>query len=146
MTRSLWKALIVIGSLCLLSLLAVACGGGGEEGGPDTGAEGAAGSAERGGQLFNQTVIGSRAAPGCMTCHSLEEGVTIVGPSMAGIASRAGEEVSGQPAEEYLHQSIVEPDAHVVEGFPAGVMYQNYNEDLSAQEIDDLVAYLLTLE
>jgi len=146
MTRSLWRTLTVIGLLCLLSLLAAACGGGGGEGETNSGTGGEAGNVERGEKLFSQTVIGSHAAPGCRTCHSLEEGITIVGPSMAGIASRAGQEVSGQSAEEYLHQSIVEPDAHVVEGFPAGVMYQKYEEDLSAQEIDDLVAYLLTLE
>jgi hypothetical protein len=146
MTTRLWKTLILLGGLVLLSLLAAACGGGGEEKEAGANGEGASGSAERGGEAYNRTLIGANAAPGCVTCHSLEPGITIVGPSLAGIASRAGEEVSGQTASDYLHESILEPDAHVVVGFPAGVMYQNYDRDLSGQEIDDLVAYLLTLK
>jgi len=49
-------------------------------------------------------------------------------------------------AEEYLKESIITPNAHVTEGFTAGVMYQNYGKDLTEQEINDLVAYLLTLK
>ena len=49
-------------------------------------------------------------------------------------------------AEEYIRQSIIEPEAHTVEGFTAAVMYPNDAEDLTDQQIDDLVAYLLTLE
>jgi hypothetical protein len=144
MTKRLWKALILLSVLLLLSFFTAACGGGGEE--KEAGEGETAGSAERGGELFDRMVIGANAAPGCVTCHSLEQGITIVGPSLAEIASRAEEEVPGQPASEYLHESIVEPNAHVVEGFSAGLMYQNYGQDLSAQEIDDLVAYLLTLK
>jgi cytochrome c len=140
MTKRLWKALILLSVLLLLSFFAAACGE------KEAGAGEAAGSAERGKELFDRTMIGANAAPGCATCHSLDQGITIVGPPLAGIASRAEEEVPGQPASEYLHESIVEPDAHVVEGFAAGVMYQNYGRDLSGQEIDDLVAYLLTLK
>lgn len=144
MTKSLWKASLLLAALMLLALWTAACGGGGEsEPGADAG--GSAGSVERGEELFKSTIIGSKAAPGCMTCHSLEPDITIVGPSMAGIATRAAEEVPGQSAEEYIHESIVEPDAYVVEGFPAGVMYQKYAQDLSEQEISDLTAFLLTL-
>ena len=49
-------------------------------------------------------------------------------------------------AEEYLRQSILEPDAYIVEGFPAGQMLPNLGEILSPQQIDDLVAFLLTPE
>ncbi len=118
----------------VLSLTLMACGGGDEPeaaGGPD---------AARGETLYKQTTIGAASAPGCVTCHSLEPGVTLVGPSHAGISSRAGVD------EAFLRQSIMEPDAVVTEGFTAGVMYQNYATDLSDQEIDDLVAYLLTLK
>jgi hypothetical protein len=49
-------------------------------------------------------------------------------------------------AEEFLRQSIVEPNAHVTEGFTEGIMYQNFGTDLPAKSIDDLAAYLMTLE
>jgi hypothetical protein len=72
--------------------------------------------------------------------------VVIVGPSQAGLATRAQSRVAGMSAADYIHQSIVEPNAYVVEGFAEGLMYQFYGEDLTEQEINDLVAYTLTLE
>ena len=70
----------------------------------------------------------------------------LVGPSHAGVGTRAGEYVAGMSAEEYLRESLVEPDAHVVDGYTPGMMYQYYAEDLNVQEIADLVAYLQTLK
>ena len=42
---------------------------------------------EAGSVLFERSVIGSQT--GCSTCHSIMEGEVIVGPSLAGIGSRA---------------------------------------------------------
>lgn len=133
--------------LVVLALTLAACGGGNNN--ADTGGDEIAetgGDAGRGEELYTSTTVGTANAPGCVTCHSLEEGTVLVGPSHAGVAARAGSYVAGQSAEEYLRESIVDPDAHIVDGFVAGVMYQNYEQDLTAAEIDDLVAYLLTLE
>lgn len=126
-----------IGALVALLVLA-ACGGGAGQApaGGATGGDVAAGKA-----LFAQSVIGPN--PGCITCHSLEAGKTLVGPSMAGIASRAGSTVAGQSAEQYLRQSITEPDAHVAKGFAKGLMPK---PTLTEQQISDLVAYMLTLK
>ena len=66
--------------------------------------------------------------------------------SQAGLATRAQTRVAGMSAADYIHQSIVEPNAYVVEPFAEGLMYQNYGTDLTEQEINDLVAYTLTLE
>ncbi len=129
--------------ILILALALVACGG--DDGG-DSEEAAPVGDAAQGETLYNGTTIGSASAPGCVTCHSLEEGVVVVGPSHAGVASRAAGYVSGQSAEDYLRASIIDPDAHIVDGFTAGVMYPNYGSDLSDQEIDDLVAYLLTLD
>jgi len=54
--------------------------------------------------------------------------------------------VPGLSAEGYLRESIINPDAHVLEGFFPGIMYQEFGEDLSEQEINDLVAFMLTLK
>ena len=137
------KVLFVLLALVLVLLLA-ACGGGG--GAPAAGGDSAVGDAANGDKLYHQTVIGSASAPGCVTCHSLEPGVVLVGPSHAGLASRAGTYQEGMSAEAYLRESITDPDAHVVEGFTPGVMYQNFGTDLQAREINDLIAYMLTLK
>ncbi len=97
---------------------------------------------KKGEELFNQNPLGANA--GCVTCHSIEPGVQLVGPSLAGIATTAAERVPGMSAEEYIRQSIVEPNAYTVEGFPEGLM-PAYS-DLAPEDIDALVAYLMTLK
>ncbi len=142
------KTLLVL-LLGLVMLALAACGGGGDTaeepagGGEDVAAIGDAANGEK---LFSQATIGANNAPGCITCHSLEPDVVIVGPSQHGLATRAQTRVAGMSAADYIHQSIVEPNAYVVEGFAEGLMYQNYGTDLTEQEINDLVAYTLTLE
>ena len=81
---------------------------------------------------------------GCAGCHATEGDTVMVGPSLAGLAGRAGEEVEGLSAAEYIEQSIVEPDAHVVEGFNPGIM-PAYTS-LSDEDLANLIAYLLSLD
>ena len=100
--------------------------------------------ADAGRSLYLENTLGVNT--GCKVCHSLKEGVVIVGPSFYEIGSKAGLAVPGLSAEEYLHQSIVNPDAHIVEGFKPGVMLDRYDELLTEEQIADLVAFLLTLE
>lgn len=139
------KFLLTIFLISVAALFLAACGGGGDAdsgGGEESG--GAVGNAANGETLYKQATIGSANAPGCITCHSLEPGVVLVGPSHAGLGERAQTAVPGMTAEEYLIQSIKEPDAHVTEGYTAGIMYQNYAQDLPNAQINDIVAFLLT--
>lgn len=129
------KLVIVIGVLCALL---VACGG------ADTASSG--GNVDRGEELYKQTIIGPNAAPGCITCHSLEPGKVLIGPSHAELAVKAETAIPGMSAQDYLKESIINPDAHLVDGFSQGIMYQNYGKDLTEREVDDLVAFLLTLK
>jgi NitT/TauT family transport system substrate-binding protein len=94
----------------------------------------AGGDAAQGEALF--------ASLGCIGCHSLD-GTPGAGPSVAGIAGRAGTMVDGQSAAQYLHEAIVAPAAFVVEGF--GAIMPAY-DTLSETDLAALVAYLLTLE
>ncbi len=82
----------------------------------------------------------------CNTCHYVEkkQGV-LVGPNMDGLGERASERVEGQSAEEYLYESIRDPDAYVVEGFPPGTMNQEYGDQLSDENIKHVIAYLKSL-
>jgi cytochrome c2 len=83
---------------------------------------------------------------GCGGCHNVDNDAVLVGPSLLNIKDRAGSRVEGQTAVEYLHNSIVNPNDYIVEGFAAGVMVQTFGDTLSEQQINDLIAYLLTLE
>lgn len=133
-----------VGLLLAFSMLSVACGG---VEGDFTSVKGeAVGDPARGEMLYNQTVIGAGSAPGCITCHSLDEAVTLVGPSHFRLGARAGKIVPGTSAETYIKESIVDPDDYITEGFTEGGMYKNYGKELSNQEIADLVAFLLILK
>ena len=120
----------------VLVLALVACGGEAEAPASTSGGDAAAG----------QAVYAEMAAPACSTCHSLEPGVTLVGPSLANIGAEAGTRVSGVSAADYLRQSITEPNAFVVDGFASGLMTDSYGTQLTEKQIKDLVAYMLTLK
>jgi cytochrome c len=83
-------------------------------------------------------------AVGCVACHSLEAGVRVVGPSLSGAATRAATRKAGYSAQLYLYESITQPNAYVVEGFPSGVMPQDFTTRLKAQDLADLIAFLMT--
>jgi cytochrome c551/c552 len=138
------KLTLTIVLLLLLSFGLAACGGCGDEPEAGDGETSSVGDAANGERLFNESIIGAAGAPGCVTCHSLEPSVVIVGPSHSDIGTRAETAVEDMSAEDYLRQSIVEPNAHITEGYAEGVMYQNYGEELTNTQINDLVAFLLT--
>lgn len=83
------------------------------------------------------------ASLGCSGCHAVDSDTVIVGPSLMGIAEEAAEDAPDMSAAEFLHQSLVDPNAYVAEGFnPIMPAY----DTLSESDLADLVAYLLTLE
>lgn len=81
----------------------------------------------------------------CSRCHSASGDSIVVGPSLAGIATRGAARIQGMDAEAYIRDSILNPTAYTVEGFPEGVMPANLTEAIPPTDLDALVAYLLTL-
>lgn len=95
------------------------------------------------------------ASQGCVACHVS----ALVGPAWmptdaeSGIGSRAESRLeqadytgSAATPEQYLIESIIRTNDFIVEGFPPNVMPDNYGENLSAQDLADLVAYLQSIE
>ncbi|MBB1471668.1 MULTISPECIES: cytochrome c [unclassified Luteimonas] len=94
------------------------------------------------------------AVPVCTACHSLQPGVQLAGPSMAGMAERAAQTIasadytgSATDVEGYIRESIVSPSAHLVPGamFSAegtSFMPNTYPESLTEEQVDQLVAFL----
>ncbi len=83
---------------------------------------------------------------GCNACHSLD-GSKIVGPSFKGIFGHSVELQDGSTVdvdENYIRQSILEPQAQVVKGF-APVM-PSFKGILSDEDVTALVAYIKTLK
>ena len=82
----------------------------------------------------------------CSNCHGTSGETVIVGPSLAGIATRGGDRMAGKDAQAYIRDSILNPNAYTVEGFPEGIMPLNMKDALSPKDLDAVVAYLLTLK
>ncbi len=98
------------------------------------------GDPERGREIFETG--GGRLETGCIVCHSLD-GSENAGPTLLGISALAGERVTDLSAVEYIRQSIVDPNAYEVEGFPL-IMPLFLQAVLGEEEINNLVAFLLT--
>ena len=81
----------------------------------------------------------------CATCHALVPDTIIIGPSLNGIATRAETRVEGQTADEYIQLSILRPGDYLVEGFN-NVMITNFSKELTNEDMNALVAFLLTLK
>jgi mono/diheme cytochrome c family protein len=121
-------------SLAALSLLLAACG---EKPAASPRADAPlSAQAEQGKRLFSQY---------CGACHSIVGDAAIVGPAMAGIATRAATRIEGLSAQDYIVESILAPGAYLVPGFD-NLMPSTWGTTLTGEEMDAIVAFLLTLQ
>lgn len=93
----------------------------------------------------------------CIGCHTLDGGTYRPGPTLLGISEIAGDRMPDLSAVECLRQSILNPQAYVVEGFedteaPMHI-YTNAEPDengrmdkftLTEEELNSLIAFMLT--
>ena len=86
-------------------------------------------------------------ALGCATCHeaSVSNLFRPVGPPLNDIGRVAEKRIPGMSAEDYLRQSITDPGAYVVPGYPDS-MPRGLARDLSPEDLAALVAYLASLK
>lgn len=85
---------------------------------------------------------------GCLACHSVD-GTRLVGPSWLGLYESQRELADGTTVvadDAYLLNSIIKPNAHVVAGYPPGVMPQSYVDSLSETQLSDIIAFIKTLK
>lgn len=102
-----------------------------------------AGDAARGQALFMGQVDGKYP---CTACHSVAPGQNLVGPSLAGLGAAAAGRREGYTAARFLREAIVLPNANLAAGYYAGIMPQDFGQQMTAQELADLVAYLSSLQ
>lgn len=98
---------------------------------------------------------------GCVSCHSVD-GSIIVGPSWAGLFGSDAAMADGTTItvdENYIRESILNPNAEVVQGFNPDVMPGNFadrfatdeaailaNDGLEVDIVNDLIAYIMSLQ
>ncbi|MCB1142924.1 MAG: cytochrome c oxidase subunit II [Leptospiraceae bacterium] len=82
----------------------------------------------------------------CRSCHSID-GSRVVGPTWKGLFGNQREFEAGAavPADEnYIRESILNPNAKIVKGYPAAM--PPYQGQLSDEEIDNIIEYMKTLK
>jgi cytochrome c oxidase subunit 2 len=126
-----WAAAAVV--VVVVAVAVTGCGGAADEA---SGAQAAAGPAERGAELYRTR--------GCASCHTVD-GSRAAGPTWQGLLGSQVELADGTTVtadRAYITRSVRDPDAQQGNGYN-GVMPAY---DLTDDEIDDLVAYLRTLD
>jgi cytochrome c oxidase subunit 2 len=109
---------------------------GGPGGGPGTETPPAGGGSDAGKQVF--------ASNGCGGCHKLAAAGSsgTVGPDLDNLLADAKKFGSGKPPADYIRESIEDPNAFVVPGFPRGTMPDTFKQ-LPKDQIDALVQFLV---
>ena len=84
------------------------------------------------------------AANGCIACHDIS-GEDGIGPTWKGLYNSDRELDSDEVIkadEDYLRESIVDPNAKIVKGYSPSLMPQTFGDMLSAEEITAVIAYI----
>jgi cytochrome c2 len=94
-------------------------------------------------QVLIDLGMGLAQSTGCTACHSTD-GAQSVGPTWLGLYGKTrtltdGSEVVADDA--YIKESVLEPSAKVVEGFPPAMPAYQWDED----QIQALIAYIQSL-
>jgi mono/diheme cytochrome c family protein len=105
--------------------------------GSDQGALASAGlaQAKTGDQIFT--------AAGCAGCHTFGPAGSngTIGPTLDQLKTQAGKIEPGKSAEEYIRESLEDPGAFIVQGYPNAM--PSFKGRLTDQQIQALVDYLL---
>ena len=83
---------------------------------------------------------------GCLGCHSID-GTAKVGPTLKGLFGSTVELTDGKTVkadEEYIRESIVEPNAKIVKGFQP--IMPSFKATLKDEDLAAVVSYLKTLQ
>jgi len=81
----------------------------------------------------------------CAQCHTLTPDTVVIGPSLAGVATRAATRIPGYDAQSYIETSVLLPQDYIVDGY-SDTMPANFGKELTSEELTALVAYLMTLK
>jgi cytochrome c oxidase subunit II len=97
---------------------------------PSGGGGGGGGGAANGKSIFTS------ATTNCASCHTLKDaGATgTIGPDL--------DKVLKGKSPQFIHTSIVKPNAYIEKGFQGGVMPETFGQTLQPAQINALVKYL----
>lgn len=74
----------------------------------------------------------------CISCHKINGIGGILGPELS--------EIGAINTPDYIKESIINPNTDIVKTYKPDIMPKYFKENLTQQEIDDIVSYLITLK
>jgi cytochrome c oxidase subunit 2 len=79
---------------------------------------------------------------GCGGCHTLTKAGAkgTIGPNLDDLSADA--KTAGQSLDDFIRESIIDPNKYIAKGFPANVMPGTFGNSLSKKDLDALVTYL----
>src|SRR5262245_26711296 len=131
------RRILPLAALAALVLALAGCGGGEEVGAfPET-VVGTVKEEPAGGSAGKALFI----SQGCGGCHTFKAAGTTgaVGPELDKVVADA--QKAGKPVEDYIRESILNPDAYVAPGFAKGIM-PPFEGKLTDSQVDELVSFL----
>lgn len=148
--------LLLFGILGVVAILGVACGGGAPPPADtvappppaDTVAAPVSPTADTEDLAAKGKALAQTALPACVACHTTD-GSPLVGPSWQGIYGSQETLTDGTSVEvndEYLRESIVDPNAKIVENFAPNLMPATYGDTISDADIEAIIAYIKSLQ
>jgi len=84
----------------------------------------------------------------CIGCHTAD-GADVAGPTWKGLYSKEETLIDGTTVtvdEAYVRESILNPNAKIVEGYIPDIMPNDFAERLTDSQLDLLVEYIKILE
>jgi mono/diheme cytochrome c family protein len=81
----------------------------------------------------------------CGSCHQIGTDGGSTGPALTHLRGAAETRKAGTSAEDYIAESIRDPGAYIVPGYP-DTMPRALDRGMTQEDFDDLVRYLLTLK
>ena len=132
------RRILPVAALAALLLALAGCGGGEEVGAfPETVV----------GTVKEQPAAGGGAgkalfiSQGCGGCHTFKAAGTAgtVGPDLDQVVADA--QKAGKSVEDYIRESILNPDAYVAPGFAKGIM-PPFEGKLTDSQVDELISFL----
>jgi len=83
---------------------------------------------------------------GCASCHTFKpaNSTGTIGPNLDTAPTTDAKADGNMALPAFVHESIVNPDAYIANGYSKGLMPTNFGSQLTASQVNNLVAFIVS--